>query len=395
MMNTTQEVINEMGSAPVCNVSKIFLAATDMMKLNGCMMMSNTCNLRQVAIQHWVEAMRKAGFEVPLATEIVTKAFQKAEASLVLEGVWTEPEEQPLESVKPTALIIDRALSGYGTSQKRVKLAKIQQKGMQQHSEFWKPENYTPEIEKIIKEEAILLFECLGRFAVDVLYSAQERMSGLGNSDLGPAMTERMAAAETNLPVVFDYIQRKEDELYRVITTTTRDLRGTLLEDWSTQTLLERAESLDMQTKRLATVRGERNTRKTRPAPKNTITRVKVSTNDSTLEIKGTDDNPISLQVFHENPKTRTEVDIFHTKSDFSKDNDKLCMRVREQLPTQKRKRSSGVEGECMMCNASASNMIFLPCRHVLACTECGNKITDKCPICRTEIEAKYQIYVM
>lgn len=395
MASTVQKVINETDSAPECDSWEVFLKATRMMKVNGCMMMSNTCNLRQVAMQHWVEALRKAGFEIPLATEVVTKAFQRAEASLVLEDVWKEEGEEILASVKPTALAVDRGLSGYGTSQKRVILAKTQEDGRQQHSEYWRPENNTQEIQSIMKREAVLLFECLGRFAVDVLYSAQERLTTLGHTDLGPAMTERMAATEADLTIVFNYAKRKAEELYSVIANTMGDVRGTLLEDWSTQTLLERAESLDMQTKRLVTVRSESSAPRPSSTPKNTITRVKVSTSDSTLEIRGTNENPISLQVFHENPKVRTEVDLFHTKSEFSKDDDKLCMRIREQLPTQKRKRSSGIEGECMVCNSSPSNMIFLPCRHVLACTDCGNKITDKCPICRTEIEAKYQIYVV
>ena len=48
---------------------------------------------------------------------------------------------------------------------------------------------------------------------------------------------------------------------------------------------------------------------------------------------------------------------------------------------------------ECIVCMDMESDTVFMPCRHMCACIECGNKLTT-CPICRKEIECVIKVYV-
>ncbi|AYV86508.1 MAG: hypothetical protein Sylvanvirus2_4 [Sylvanvirus sp.] len=47
----------------------------------------------------------------------------------------------------------------------------------------------------------------------------------------------------------------------------------------------------------------------------------------------------------------------------------------------------------CLMCQNAPYNVLFLPCRHVCACTLCATKI-KKCPICRLIINRSEKIYL-
>ena len=48
----------------------------------------------------------------------------------------------------------------------------------------------------------------------------------------------------------------------------------------------------------------------------------------------------------------------------------------------------------CKVCYEKISDCIFEPCKHMVCCDECSNKIMDnKCPMCRTNIESKLKIY--
>ncbi|XP_052088836.1 baculoviral IAP repeat-containing protein 7-A-like isoform X2 [Mytilus californianus] len=46
----------------------------------------------------------------------------------------------------------------------------------------------------------------------------------------------------------------------------------------------------------------------------------------------------------------------------------------------------------CKVCYQSALEVIFYPCKHVCCCKECGDKLSD-CPVCRTAIRGKLQLF--
>ena len=48
----------------------------------------------------------------------------------------------------------------------------------------------------------------------------------------------------------------------------------------------------------------------------------------------------------------------------------------------------------CKICYTELSNCILEPCRHLVCCYDCVEKLQDnKCPMCRTEIENQYKIF--
>lgn len=50
-------------------------------------------------------------------------------------------------------------------------------------------------------------------------------------------------------------------------------------------------------------------------------------------------------------------------------------------------------ESACKICFSKKASVIFLPCRHVAVCNSCSLWIEEKCPICRTEIKDKFQLF--
>lgn len=47
----------------------------------------------------------------------------------------------------------------------------------------------------------------------------------------------------------------------------------------------------------------------------------------------------------------------------------------------------------CPICmDDTVARQVFLPCRHLYACKECGNKL-ENCPICRTDIASRVNIF--
>jgi E3 ubiquitin-protein ligase MUL1 len=48
----------------------------------------------------------------------------------------------------------------------------------------------------------------------------------------------------------------------------------------------------------------------------------------------------------------------------------------------------------CVICCQNRRRIILLPCGHVCLCEDCSARITDFCPICRTEIETKSVAYI-
>lgn len=52
---------------------------------------------------------------------------------------------------------------------------------------------------------------------------------------------------------------------------------------------------------------------------------------------------------------------------------------------------------ECVICMCLERDTTVLPCRHMCVCSECAQQLrfqTNKCPICRTNIESLLQIKV-
>jgi hypothetical protein len=50
-------------------------------------------------------------------------------------------------------------------------------------------------------------------------------------------------------------------------------------------------------------------------------------------------------------------------------------------------------ESLCKICLEKRSNVIFLPCRHVAVCGQCVFGIGNLCPICRTQIKEKINLF--
>lgn len=48
----------------------------------------------------------------------------------------------------------------------------------------------------------------------------------------------------------------------------------------------------------------------------------------------------------------------------------------------------------CVVCCQNHRGIILLPCGHVCLCEDCSERITDFCPVCRTEIETKAVAYI-
>lgn len=48
---------------------------------------------------------------------------------------------------------------------------------------------------------------------------------------------------------------------------------------------------------------------------------------------------------------------------------------------------------ECVVCQDKAKDTVLMPCKHLCVCQECGEKITDACPLCRTKIKEKIKVY--
>ena len=51
----------------------------------------------------------------------------------------------------------------------------------------------------------------------------------------------------------------------------------------------------------------------------------------------------------------------------------------------------------CVVClSPRTTTWIYMPCRHANCCTECSERIYElgqPCPVCRTEIDNKFQIF--
>lgn len=53
---------------------------------------------------------------------------------------------------------------------------------------------------------------------------------------------------------------------------------------------------------------------------------------------------------------------------------------------------SSVVEGECVVCMDSKSEVVFVPCGHMCCCQPCSQNELETCPMCRINIERKIKV---
>lgn len=47
----------------------------------------------------------------------------------------------------------------------------------------------------------------------------------------------------------------------------------------------------------------------------------------------------------------------------------------------------------CTICLIEGRNVVYIPCRHLLACQNCSKQLTI-CPLCRQNIENSITVYV-
>ncbi|CAH0722483.1 unnamed protein product, partial [Brenthis ino] len=55
-------------------------------------------------------------------------------------------------------------------------------------------------------------------------------------------------------------------------------------------------------------------------------------------------------------------------------------------------KEDINVEGECVICMDTKSEVVFVPCGHMCCCQSCSQKDLEGCPMCRTDIERTIKI---
>ncbi|KAJ1531516.1 hypothetical protein ONE63_000191 [Megalurothrips usitatus] len=48
----------------------------------------------------------------------------------------------------------------------------------------------------------------------------------------------------------------------------------------------------------------------------------------------------------------------------------------------------------CSVCRENPKEVVLLPCGHVCICEDCSEDITDKCPVCRADIESRNPAYI-
>lgn len=69
-------------------------------------------------------------------------------------------------------------------------------------------------------------------------------------------------------------------------------------------------------------------------------------------------------------------------------------LEIRRRLEEAESTRQASKEANCVICMDNLINVVCLPCKHLSMCTYCGmGQDVTSCPICRTEIKEKMQIF--
>jgi hypothetical protein len=61
--------------------------------------------------------------------------------------------------------------------------------------------------------------------------------------------------------------------------------------------------------------------------------------------------------------------------------------------PTTSGEGGGGGMGECVVCCAAGRDTVFMPCRHLACCGECGAAVA-KCPLCRAVVDERVRVFV-
>lgn len=48
----------------------------------------------------------------------------------------------------------------------------------------------------------------------------------------------------------------------------------------------------------------------------------------------------------------------------------------------------------CDICYSNTKNICFLPCAHIVCCSDCSSKNITECPICKTVIKTKMKVFI-
>ena len=67
-----------------------------------------------------------------------------------------------------------------------------------------------------------------------------------------------------------------------------------------------------------------------------------------------------------------------------------------KQLVEEHKKELEVVKSEklCKVCFSNEVNVISFPCKHVILCEVCSEKILDKCPSCKTKINKYFKVFL-
>ncbi|CAK4067068.1 unnamed protein product [Aphanomyces euteiches] len=49
---------------------------------------------------------------------------------------------------------------------------------------------------------------------------------------------------------------------------------------------------------------------------------------------------------------------------------------------------------ECVVCLTGTKTVLLLPCKHLCLCQKCSAMVTAECPLCKTKIESKTDVYL-
>ena len=92
-----------------------------------------------------------------------------------------------------------------------------------------------------------------------------------------------------------------------------------------------------------------------------------------------------------ENKIIKTKNNILETGLEY--EIEKLRIQIKEYEKENINNYMTQGDGSCCVCYNKLPCVVFLPCRHMINCVECALSIS-KCPVCRTNIEYSFKIFL-
>lgn len=76
---------------------------------------------------------------------------------------------------------------------------------------------------------------------------------------------------------------------------------------------------------------------------------------------------------------------LHKVKPQFPEDVEKLLNKVENEVKTELHSKIEDLMGciTCIICNEKIKSVVYLNCRHLVACIECNKNLKDICPLCR------------